>query len=364
MSLVRLLGRGILMPGVTTALSTSSSALLDATGEKLAFSGRFWHPSGLTKNISRIQFGFGTCISAGGSALTASLQNVSTAGPPMQPDETQDQTVAIPNSDFVSNTWYRTNALSANRSVAIGELLSFVLEFDGAGRLGSDSCRISIVSTGSVLSTLHQSVVAGKSGTWSRTSGLPNILFECDDGSFGTLDGGTAISSSGTLTSINTGSTPDEVALRFVAPFNMEIDGIFVTLNAVTDTADHDVILYDSGGSVLESVSVDSDQISIANTASTVIVPFAARALTKGQTYYVSVKPTTANSISIPYWDVNHIDHLNVFPQINMNCCWAQRTDAGVWSETTTRFPIAGIRVCSIDDGTVPISPGRIGGWF
>jgi hypothetical protein len=125
-----------------TAPGFANSLLIDATGEKIAFIGRFWNKDRATKNITKVGFCFGAVTKAGGSGLTVSLQNVNLgAGPPFRPDEIQDQTVAIANGDaaFATNTWYQTAALSTNRTVAFGELLAVVIEYNGAGRLGSDS---------------------------------------------------------------------------------------------------------------------------------------------------------------------------------------------------------------------------------
>jgi len=124
---------------MSIAPSMVNAATIDATGEKLAWCGGFVHQDRAAKDITRVGFFFGSSlIKAGGSSLTVSLQDVSATAAPLQPDETQDQTVAIANGDagFASSTWYRTGALSANRTVSHGEQLAVVLEFDGGGRLG------------------------------------------------------------------------------------------------------------------------------------------------------------------------------------------------------------------------------------
>jgi len=132
--------------------------LIDATGEMAAFCGRVWFSarSG-TKNLSRVGFRFGAVTKSGGSGLTVSLQDVTlSAGPPMQPDGTQDQTVAIANGNasFASNTWIRTGTFSASRTVTYGDLLAVNVEYDGGGRTNPDSVIVNTIvagQTGSII---------------------------------------------------------------------------------------------------------------------------------------------------------------------------------------------------------------------
>src|SRR5262245_16743976 len=147
MALVALNGLGMAIPNwYSNALpAVTSIGPIDATGEKIAFCGYFWHPEGISKDITRVGFRFGSVTKAGGSGLTVSLQDLNLTTAPMQPDEVQDQTVAIANGDsgFTSNVWYRTNALSANRTLANGDAVCVVIEYDGSGRLGSDTVSLS-----------------------------------------------------------------------------------------------------------------------------------------------------------------------------------------------------------------------------
>src|SRR5262245_9299830 len=136
MAFVQVPGNGLWIPSPSlpysfaAAPALSTLLLIDATGEEAAFCGRVFFPvrSG-TKDVRKVGFRFGAVTKAGGSALTVSLQDVNLGtGPTMQPDETQDQTVAVANADagFTSNAWYQTGALSADRTVALGELLAVV----------------------------------------------------------------------------------------------------------------------------------------------------------------------------------------------------------------------------------------------
>ena len=348
--------------------SLSTTLLIDATGEQVAFSGPVWFPnrSG-TKDIERVGFRFGNVVKAGGSGLTISLQNVSlTAGPPQQPDGTPDQTVAIANANasFVSNTWIRTDAMSANRTVSFGELLSVVIEFDGGGRLGADSVVISGVALTGVSDASLISLPALYSvGAWASVQAVCNVILEFTDGTFGILDMGLCWSAISTHT-YNSGSAADEYALAFQVAQTMKVDGLWAAV-APAASADFDIILY-AGTTAMATASIDSNAIYSAGVKA-FRVPIAEQTLVTGTTYYVSVKPTTANNVSVYSFDVNSaamLDACSAGQAFN----YSTRVDAGSWAAaTTTRRLLAGVRMSAIDDasgsgGGLLVHPGMSGG--
>lgn len=360
---------GIVMPaypGIGQA-PAFTSALIDATGEKVAFVGQVWNNDRTTKSITRVGFRFGAVTKSGGSALTVSLQDVSaTAGQPAQPDEVQDQTVAIANADagFVANTWYRTNALSANRSVTFGEFLAVVIEYSGGGRLGSDVVNItSIGDANAIAGSPNFSGVMLKVGTWSRQSMLMGVVLEFTDGTFGTLGSpnfGISLPCSATnFQSMNTGTTPDEAGLRFILPFEAQCEGAWFCINAAA-TADFDIVLYE-GTTQKTSVSLDATRVLITSSRWTFIY-FPTPAIIKaGVAHTIALKPTTANNAQIAYIDVSSASHFQAYGG-GVEWYWHQRTDAGAWTPTTTRRPICGLFLSMVQGG-VSNQPEAILGW-
>lgn len=347
---------GLLMPPLLPAIwgGTTTASVIDATGEKVAWVGRVWNKDHTSKDISRVQFLFsGGVVKAGGSALTVSLQDVNlAAGPPFQPDETQDQTVAIANADasFVSSTWYRTGTFSANRTVAFGEALAVVVEFDGGGRKGADTVSFSNRDTfSSRFAGLGVGVVAKAAGSWTAVGSIiPNILLEFSDGSFGTLDGAVPNISSATITT-NSGGTPDERASAFTVPFPCKVDGLWCAISPAAG-ADFDLVLY-QGTTQLAAASVDSNAIEASASSKFISVPIAEQALRPGVTYYVAIKPTTANNVTNYTLDVNAAGHFDAWGK-GQNFLYTDRTDAGSWSATTTTKHLRiGIRISAIHDG-------------
>ena len=324
-----------------------TSSTIDATGEKVALMGRVWNTDGTTKSITKVWFRFGTVTKAGGSALTVSLQNVDLAnGAPHQPDGTQDQTVAIANADagFVTNGYYQTAAFSASRSVAYGELVAVVIEYDGAGRLGADTVGVQSFNTA------YNGGDAGVSlftASWAAVGVIPNVLFEFTDGSFGSFEWAVAAAST-TSTAYNSGSTPDEHALQFTVPWACKCDGAWGVFNAAAATSNFDVVLYE-GTTALATISVDGNQVSANNTIRLLRVNFPEVTLATATTYYLSFKPTTVNNFTLVDLSVSHVDHWQAH-QAPLDWQYNTRTDAGAWgSPDPLKRPFAGLRFSAID---------------
>jgi hypothetical protein len=321
-----------------------ASTVIDASAEKVAWIGPVLTPNRGSKNISKVGFLPGAITSAGGSTMRLSLQNLDTAtGNPPRPDGTQDQTVDFLASAPTASTWYQTAALSATRTVAHGDMLAVVLEFQTF--LGADVFNVQNFTSGSTVVGSYG--LSHFTASWAAVSVAPNIILEFDDGSFGTLGAGCYPAASFTTDNINTGSTPDEVALAFTVPFSCKCDGAWVNMSLVAAGRNADVILYD-GTSVLATVSLDAETVSLAQRLH--IVHFAEQTFSPGTAYYLSVKPTTASNISVYGVTVSAANHFQATAG-GTAMSWAQRTDAGAWSATTTKRPFAGIIISALDDG-------------
>jgi hypothetical protein len=359
MALQQIAGAGLIIPKMpqwVTVPAFATTGLIDATGEKYAVSGNVWFPARTgTKNISRVQFRWGTIVKAGGSALTISLQDVNlSAGPPMQPDETQDQTVAVANADaaFLSNTWYRSGTFNANRTVTYGDRLSVVVEYDGSGRLGADSVIITGITASASTSPFLTAVAALKtSGSWGIPgNSFPLIVLEFDDGTFGTLEGA-AVASAIASNAVNSGTAvSDEYALVINFPFACKVDGLWVSVFCAVG-ADFEVLLY-SGTTALATVAVSAKAITATVSQRYCFVPIPETTLTANTDYYVAIRPTTTNNVTVYTIDVNSANHWTV-QDGGTALQFSTRVDQGSWAaKTATRRLHAGVRISSLDDGT------------
>lgn len=346
MALVSVAGL-VLPPQFLVGLTNISTALIDATGEKIAMIGRVWNKDRASKSIRKVGFGTGAIVSAGGSGLTLSLQDVSlTSGPPYQPDGTPDQTVSFLLSALTANSFYTTGNLSADRPVAFGELLAVVIEFDGSGRLGADS----LICRGISTSTYLQSGISLFTASWAALLTSPNVIFEFSDGTFGTLDFGFPYSDL-VLQAFNSATAAfDEVALEFQTPFACKVDGFAIDARIDSGAADVDVVLYDASDNVLASVSVDANAIGVAAGNRPLFGTFPEVSIAANTTYRLAFKPTTANNVRVPYFEVLSAGHLDATPG-GQAFKWANRVNGGAWTTVANRRPHMGIRLSAIDNG-------------
>lgn len=362
MALTVIPGEGLWLPRYAEFVQTMILSLIDATGEKVAWIGPVWTPTGGTKSIRKVGFRFGAVVKAGGSALTVSLQDVDlTTGPPYRPDGTQDQTVAIANANtaFVTGSWIQTGNLSADRSVNFGQMLAVVLEYDGSGRLGADAVNVQNMPS---MNTFHQSGVSEfTTGAWVAKQANASVLLEFSDGTFGCfLDGYPALSINQTF---NSGSTPDEYALEFQVPWDCQVDA-FWSYCAPQASGDVDFVLYDAASTALATVSVDYNTLSSASgTFLTRLFP-SLITLSANTTYRLALRPASTATTFLYLWDVDQAGYMDVMPG---GSAWrlASRTDAGAWTTTTTRRPRMGLRFVAFNPSSGsggPVGSGRLSG--
>jgi hypothetical protein len=348
---------------VSTTMGIGTSLIIDATGEKLSMQGSYWNFDRTAKTITKVGFRWGSVTKAGGSGLIASLQDLTTtpAGAGAEPDGVLDQQVAIAAAAVTAST-FQVYTLASSRSVTPGDLLACVVEFDGGGRLGADSYSIGGASLASAL-------IAGDGfglfthnvgGVWTmQTALVPSILFEHSDGTFGSIESGHPIHAAGTP-SFNSGSSPDEIGIVFTVPEPIKVDGAWLAYVAASNAADFDVVLYEDS-TTLVTVSIDASKIIISGTNRTLKFSFSSEhILVPGKTYRLTIKPTTANNITYYYHDVANASYWTAVQGGPASFNFTSRTDAGAWSETTTRRVQMGLLVSARLSG-FPAARNRLG---
>lgn len=336
---------GLWQPGIfPNPLTSSATAIIQATGQKVALIGHVKCRAAVT--IVGVGFRFGTVVKAGGSALTVSLQDVvSTAI--LEPDGTQDQTVAIANANasFASNTWIQ-NTLGSSRTVNPGDLVCVVIEFDGAGRLGSDTAVIQSWSMGGQL--LNQTMAVLFTSSWATLATVPTVVFELSDGSFTTFDGG-SFHSTTQSSAFSSSSSPDERAMKFQVPFLCKIDAFNVSNLTIPSGASCDIVLYDSDGTTaLATYSIDAAKQAVQNSSKQFICPITPVVLQAATSYYLAVKPATTTNVTFVQLLLNASGHGQA-SWGGANWLSSSRTDAGSWTDLATVVPLIGIRISDID---------------
>lgn len=350
MTLTNLYGRqDLLLPQYGGGLPVYGSILIDASTERAALCGLVWIPSRASSfDIRKVHFRCGSVTFGGSSVLRVSLQNVSqTAGPPYQPDGTQDQTADM--TSLTANGWNTTGNLSADRTVTPGEAVAVVWEYQTF--TASDAVNISNISLTSETRGLGGGVPIFYNGSsWSVTGNFEGIVvFEDASGNYAFLETThpwNAIS----FENVSTSATARAAGVAFTVPVTCKVDG-FSLYMAVANGSDGYLRLLDGDGStVLASVTVDNDAV-LSTTGRLFDAVFAPVTLSPGTTYRAIFEPSTTTVTAVYYGDVNAAGMLGNTaggPEAH----WTQRNSGGTWAQTTTRKPFWFLRYSAFDDAT------------
>lgn len=361
MALQTIPGRGPYLPAqprIAANPSFAATAVIDATAEKVALIGQVFNKDHATKTLDKIHFRTGALSINAASVLRVSVQDVSAAaGPPPQPDGTQDQYRDIAGSALTANTWTTTGLVTSDgtdggvkRSVAFGAYLAIVFEYQTF--TAADSVIISCIADVSG-SQAGRSIALLFTASWATLNLVPNVILEFSDGTFGTLDGAQPLSAVSSVVYNSGTAVADEYALQLSLPFPCKADGGWI---AMTDaaSADFDIILYDGTSAMANgTVSFDDRTWPAANAARYTWFTFADQiSLTANTTYRLALKPTTANNVTLFYFDVAAAGHFQAL-EGGTAFCLDSRLDSGAWiGAVTTRRPWTGLRLSAFDDAT------------
>ncbi len=345
------------LPNQEQTGTTISNLTIDAASEKIAYCGFVWTPAGAAKSIRNVGIRTGTTITkAAGSALTVSLQDISTsAGVPIQPDGVQDQTVAISNANIPAvSTWYTTGNLSADRSVAHGDPLCAVIEFDGAGWQSADVITFSGMGYDGTNPTGLSTVTTFAAAAWGASNRQPVMYFVFSDGTYGNLDGAIGVGPGTPIAYNSSTAGADEYALKFSFPVAGTIDGVMASANYTN--SDFDLVMY-QGTSALTTKSIDANWIGNVNSRQPTFISFPVTAVVANTAYYLSVKPTTTTNLSLSGFVVTAAAQWDSMPT---GQAWhrAKRLDAGAWSDEPTERPTIWVRF------TPSVVSSSVGGSF
>lgn len=339
------------------AQALATQGLMNSSGDRTAYMGHMIWSDGGSHDAHIIHFRVGSSSSPS-FTLRVSLQDVNTAaGPPGQPDGTVDQSATQVNP--TATTYGLT--LDADRTMATGALIAVVFDFSA---YTSGSMRMGMVASHASGSLDQYPTTAFFDGaTWTAEEGIATITIEAADGTMGHLEAFYPRFTAVNVHTYNSGSaTSDEYAMAFTvaAPMWACSMGAYILTAA---GGDFSLILYE-GTTAKATVAIDASTWRVDASRGWVEVSFPDVALTVGNTYYVSVLPTTANNVAVYSLDVSAAGHLTGWAG-TFN--YATRIDAGSWAAvTTTRILQAYIGICAVDDaaggsgGGGPLIGGRL----
>lgn len=241
-----------------------------------------------------------------------------------------------------SNTYYEV-ALATPASAVQGDVIAAAIQWNLTGgtadfHSGQNDYRSEF--------PYHDEVTSGTSHTFLRR--WPNVSIKYSDGTYPDFGGFPAALFADVT--YNSGSTPDEHALRFSLPFNCRIAGSHF-LNTVGTSSDFDVVLYDKNGTtVLTSQSIDGNQWRGTGDDAGRIFFDTSVVLKRNTVYRLSIKPTTANNVKVRKVTVANANVMNQMPG-GTNFSMSTRTNDGAWTDDTLTFPNIGVILDQIEDG-------------
>lgn len=341
------LGGEILWPRpvhATGLLATSSLNLFGATTIRLAYVVRV--PKSGT--LDGIEFLIANAVSA--QPMRVSFQDLTGSAP----DGTADQY-----RTFTPNTGWKTPGLitsdgtdsGSKRVVTAGDWLAAVMEWTGTTgdvQFGHFREPLGVATyTSATNPDGYLSTFAG--ATWTgyvQCLGL-NLALKYADGSYGRLLGPHVPILSVATEAFGSGTTPDERGLICTLTAPLRAIGVWGVLDL---DAAADLVLYDvDGTTVLRSVSVGATPRASANLGPT-WQRFATAVDLPTGTYRLVVKPTTASTVGLQVFTLNTAGHREAHPG-DLTAHYTSRTDAGAWSQTTTKVPQLALIVSGVEDG-------------
>lgn len=311
---------------MSAAIVLSQNLLMDAAGEKVGIV--FKAPNTVTTPTDtdfRVETVDGTTGSPSG-ALWAANTNIT-----------------VLQAAITSNTFVLSGNLTADASVTRGQDVAIVFAPSGSPNLNISAFAQPLPNNSSASIPYLNLFTAA----YAKVTGFPVFAVEYSDGSYAVILA--AYPASAVVDqSLASNTTPDEIALKLTPTAPVRVVGMWGTID-VND--DFEFVLYAADGTtVLESIAVDVAIVQT-NVDRNVTALFATSVeLTAGLVCYAAVKPSTTTAIQVATVTTPSAAAMDQMSG-GQAYHYAERTDAGAWSPTTTRRPWIGLIIDGISDG-------------
>jgi hypothetical protein len=279
-------------------------------------------------------------------------------------------------ADTDDNTW-KTATLTAGASLSRGDEFAIVITVaSGTPNMQFASFPSDVFSSASShgpITNAHYPLMMQDTGGGTWTQLVTGFNWICQFSTAGVIPmtNMTPVDGAGTLTAFNSGSTPDEYALEFVAPVNMRIAGIAAALFNVAAGADFTFSVWSTGttdAGALAQQSQDGDFATTTTRDGLVMLLFDTPAeITAGTTIRLAVRADTANNLSIGSYgnatvaNAMRAMHGTVSSMRLVTRSWTAGT-ANAWSGTDTTIPLIYAIIDQLDDGAGGGSGGMLQG--
>lgn len=347
-----------LMQNNPGAISLSQTGLtLDSTTDALAWVGKAW----FTDSIEKVYFRTGTIGGGGGDTVDVRIETV-TNGRPSGTLWATNTNVTVAIADTDDNVW-KTATLTAAASLVPGDEFAIVI----ISSAGTPNIVLAVLANPN--STTHDHyplLLQNATGSYATASGNSfEWIVQLSSAGVVHVPGLLPVDGNGTITAYNSGSSPDEIALRFQLPFKARCIGIRPALFNIAAGADLTATLWPASSTTdadaLGQITLDGDFALATTTDGFARLYFdSAVTLEKATTYYAGVRADTANNIGLgeltsPSGITNS---MRGFPiPTNGEIYRATRVwtagSAAAWTETATNtLPLISLIIDQVDDGT------------
>lgn len=297
----------------TTPTTTSTLAL---TGKTVQFVGDIYlqDPLGGSKTISAAGGGSiiwkaGTSVFADGSSVfTVGLQDLSTSSSPGQGDGTFDVKAVFTGSGITTAAVNTSVMTTGSKTISHGDQVAIVLEF--TTRAGSDSVVVTYAGNGYEVtsSIMGNCVIDNVAGSYTLQSAIPSAIIKFDDGTTGFIAISNFIANASSTAYNSTTGTADEYGNLIKVPATFYAMGLTCLAVFSSGSSDAELILYSapltSTPVAEKTITIDGTQLGGTGANRSVTRLFATPFIMKANTeYVVSLRPTTANNVSVYYED-------------------------------------------------------------
>jgi hypothetical protein len=350
------------LPNASFAPGTTSNTVMTSsnTSAKTAMLGRlYFDAKSGSKTIAKIHWRFGTTITAGTSAVVrVSVQGVS-GGSKAIPDGTiassggATYTFNMTDTGVSASTWFTTpsaTSFGTQPTYNYGDLLSFVWDWSAAG-------------TGSVLTFSNLGTISGGNpgfaallttpdGTTWTDGGLPDLVIEFSDGTFGTIDGGMPISA-GVSTSYGATSTAISYGTQFTLPYTAKCDAIWMCAGLNSGSTGVAELVNASSGAVIASVTIGNNYSSSTGADINCYLLSSEQTLSANTAYFAGLRATsgTTSGCTAIGWDMASPSYQPVFAGGSAFVAASRASSTAVPVTTNTRRYAVGVRLSAFDDG-------------
>ena len=322
-------------PTVTAGTSFGASA----TARGIVAGYVVWDDGG-THDLRQISFRTGASSLSG--TLRVSVRAVDTAnGPPMRDDGTIIQSATQVNP--AGSTNYDLTLGADITNVATGTEYCIVWDYSA---YTSGNCGWGVWNNSGSGSLTRPAATIYNGTTYAVSPEIVMVTLVAADGTVGYIEGlPPRFSAAVTATAFNTGSADDELAMSFTTARPLWCGGFGVFVNPAAG-ADFQVILYEDT-TALVTKTIDANTWGADATPRWVQCSCPDQALVSGKTYRVTVKPTTANSVTAYVVSVSAAGHLAAWAD---TCAYSARADGGAWANDATKILYAYLNISAVDD--------------